>query len=134
MDLADQELEEALEILGVATRAGHVDERVTGSDPLDAADDDLGAAAVLLDRAEHAHGVALVEARVEQWHVVEHHRRDPPGAIAEVERQERRARPRAPAVLADHREGRVDESPRLQVAHPRLLDRRQDAPSVEAGG
>ena len=111
-DLAGQELEEALQVLRVAAGAGHVDQRVAGLDALDRADDDLDAAAVLLDRAEHAHRVALREAAVEQRHVVEADGADAAGAIAELEREERRAGARAPQVLAQHREGGVDEPAR----------------------
>ena len=69
-DLAGQELDEAFERLGVAAGAGHEVERVAGLDLLDVAHGDLQPAAVALDPPEHAHGVALVEARAEQVDVV----------------------------------------------------------------
>ena len=52
-----------------------------------------------LDAAEHAHGVALGEARVEQLDVVPHARVDPPARIDELEREVRAPR-RASAAAA----------------------------------
>ena len=90
-------------------------------DALDAAHHELHPAAVVLRLAEDAHRVALAEAPVEHRRVLEHHAPDAARAVGQLERQERAARARPAALLAQHREGRVDELPGRQVADPDLL-------------
>ena len=116
-DLAGQELDEALERLGVAAGAGHEVERVTGLDLLEVAHGDLQPAAVALDPAEHAHRVTLVEARAEQVDVVPDHARHAAGAVGELHRQERVAVSGVAALLALHGERRVHEGALAQVGH-----------------
>ena len=61
---------------------------------------ELQAVAELLDPSEHAHRVALREARVEQLDVVPHARVDPPARVDELEREVGRAAARAQPLLA----------------------------------
>ena len=91
------------------------------------------AAAVVLRLAEDAHRVALAEAPVEHRRVLEHHAADAARAVGELERL-RNGLPGAgpPALLAQHREGRVDELPGRQVADPDLLRGRRHRASLPA--
>ena len=116
-DLAGQELDEALERLGVAAGAGHEVERIARLDLLEVAHGDLEPAAVALDPAEHAHRVALVEPRAEQVDVVPDHAGHAPGAVGQLHRQERVAVSGVAALLALHGEGGVDERPLAQIGH-----------------
>ena len=76
-----------------------------------------GAGRRSLDPAEHADRVALVEPRAEQVHVVPDDARHAAGAVGQLDRQERVAVARVAALLALHRERRVDERPLRQVGH-----------------
>ena len=67
---------------------------------LERADLELEPVAEALDAAEHAYGVALGEAAVEQLDVVPDPRLDPAGRVDELEREVRRALPRRPPLLA----------------------------------
>ena len=75
---------------------------------LDGAHLHLELAAEALDATEHAHGVALVEALVEQLDVVPDPRLDATARVGELEREVRGARARAPPLLLRHREHALD--------------------------
>ena len=91
-DLGGEELEEAVELVGVAAHRRR--EARPGRCPgrLDRAHVELKPVAVALDPAEHAHRVALAEARVEQVDVVPDARLDAPARIDELEREVRASR------------------------------------------
>jgi hypothetical protein len=116
-ELSRQELDEAVERLGVAAGAGDEVERVARLDLLHVADGDLEPAAVALHPSQHADGVALVEARSEQVHVVPDDARHASGAIGQLHREERVAVPGVAALLALDGEHGVDERPLAQIGH-----------------
>ena len=91
-DLGREELQEAVQLVGVAAERGReaAGPRLGG---LDRADLELQAVAEALDAPEHAHGVALGEAPVEQLDVAPDARLDPAARVDELEREVRR-RPR----------------------------------------
>ena len=99
-DLAGQELEEALQLVGVAAQRRRQARRVDVG-RLERAHVELEPVAEALDAAEHAHRVALAEAPVEQLDVVPDARLDPPARVDELEREVRRAalRPQLPLGL-----------------------------------
>ena len=100
-DLAGEELEEAVELVGVAAQPRREPGRV-GVRGLDRADLELQPVVEALDAAEHAHGVALGEAAVEQLDVVPDPPLDPAGRVDELEREVGRALPgRAPLLARD---------------------------------
>jgi uncharacterized protein (DUF1015 family) len=102
-DLRSEELEETLQLVGVAPHRRRHRARVDTLGGLERAHVELEPVAELLHPAEHAHGVALGEARVEQLDVVPHARADPPARVDELEREIRRAVLRAQALLLRHR-------------------------------
>ena len=77
---------------------------------LERADVELEPVAEPLDAAEHAHGVALGEPRVEQLDVVPHARLDAPARVDELEREVRRAAFRAQPLLARDRVDALDDA------------------------
>ena len=97
-DLAGQELEEPVELVGVAPQPRR-QPRGIGVGRLDRADLELQPVVEALDPAEHAHRVALGEARVEQLDVVPDPPLDATGRVDELQREIRRALPRRPALL-----------------------------------
>ena len=101
-DLAGEEVEEAVELVGVAAHRRRQLRRVGVRCRLDRPHLHLEPAAEPLDASEHAHGVALGEAAVEQLDVVPDPRLDPPARVDELEREVRSAvlRP-APLLAAD---------------------------------
>ena len=100
VDLAREVLEEAVELVEVAVGDRQERRRVGAVGALDRAHVDLQLVAEALDAALHAHEVAALEAAPEQVGVAEHARRHRAGAVAQLERQVRRAGPRGQAVLA----------------------------------
>ena len=92
-DLAGEELEEAVELVGVAAQRGRQRRRIGVRRGLERAHLHLQPAAEPLHAAEHAHGVALRETAVEQLDVVPHARVDPAARVDELEREVRRAVP-----------------------------------------
>ena len=98
-ELAGEELEEAVELVGVAPQPRRKPGRVVVRG-LDGADLELEPVVEALDAAEHAHGVALGEAAVEQLDVVPDPPLDPAGRVDELEREVGRALPGRPPLLA----------------------------------
>ena len=114
-DLGGEELEEALELVGVAA---HRRRSAAGSTPCAGSSVphvELEPVAELLDPAEHAHRVALREARVEQLDVVPHARLDAAARVDELEREVRRAVPRAQPLLARDRVDALDGAVLLEL-------------------
>ena len=91
-ELAREELEEAVQLVAVAADRRRELRRVRVVRALERAHLDLEPVAEALDPAEHAHGVALVEAPVEQVDVVPDARVDPAARIDELEREVRTRR------------------------------------------
>ena len=100
--LGDEELEEALQLVGVAAQRRRHRRRVDAVRRLERAHVELERVAELLDASEHAHGVAFAEAPVEQLDVVPDARGDAAARVDELEREVRRAvlRPQ-PLLLRD---------------------------------
>ncbi len=94
-DLAREELEEAVELVGIAPQRGCERRRVGIGRGLECADVDLEPVAKLLDASEDADRVALVEARVQQLDVVPDASVDPSARVHELEREVCRASPRS---------------------------------------
>lgn len=107
-DLGGEELEEAVELVRVAAKGGGERGRVGVFRSLDRAHLNLKLPTEALDAAEHAHGVTLVEALVEQVDVVPDARFDPAARVHELEREVGGAPSRAPALLPGHREHAFD--------------------------
>ena len=99
-DLGREEVEEPVQLVGIAAHRRRQLARVGVRGGLDCAHLHLQPAAEALDAPEHAHGVALVEAAVEQLDVVPDPRLDPPARVDELEREIGRAGLRPPALLA----------------------------------
>ena len=109
-DLAGEEVEEAVELVGVAAHRRGEAGRVGVRGGLDRADVELEPVAVALDAAEHAHGVALGEPRVEQVDVVPDARLDAAARVDELEREIRGAVPRPQPPLARDRVDALDDA------------------------
>jgi Protein of unknown function (DUF1015) len=88
-DLAGEELEETLELVGVAPDCGREPCRV-GLRRLERPDLELEAVAKPLDAAEHADGVAFGKAPVEKVDIAPHPGVDSPAGVDELEREVRR--------------------------------------------
>ena len=99
-DLGGEELEEAVQLVGVAAQRGRQLGRIGVRGGLDGAHLHLEPAAEALHAPEHADGVALLEAAVEQLDVVPDPCLDPAARVDELEREVRRAGPRPAALLA----------------------------------
>ena len=99
-DLAREEVEEAVELVGIAAHRGRQLGGIRVGRGLDGAHLHLEPAAEALHAPEHADGVALGEAAVEQLDVVPDPRLDPPARVDELEREVRRAVLRPPSLLA----------------------------------
>ena len=117
VDLAGEELEKAVERLGVAARSRHQLERIAAVDLLHVAHRDLQPAGVRLDPAQHAHGVALGEARAQHVDVVPDDSRDPPGTVGQLHAQERIAAAGAPRLLALDGEGGIDHHAFAEIGY-----------------
>ena len=92
---------------------------IAGLDALDVAHLELDPAGVLAHAAEHAHRVADVEALLEHRHAVPHARTHPPALVGELEIEEWASVAARAPLLARHREGRVHERARRELAHER---------------
>src|SRR6185312_14260004 len=113
------EVDVAVEIVDVATRAGNELGGISRLHALDIAHLELHAACVLAHAAEHAHRVADVEALLEDGHAVPHARTHPAALVGELEIEEWASVSARATLLARHREGRVDERARRELAHER---------------
>ena len=107
-DLGGEELEEAVELVGVAAQRRRQRRRIRILGGLDGSHLDLELAAEALDPTEHVHGVALAEPLVEQIDVVPDSCFDAPARVGELEREVRRAGASAPPLLLRHREHALD--------------------------
>ena len=107
-DLAGEEVEEAVELVGVAAHRRRQLGRIAVGRGLDRPHLHLEPAAEPLHAPEHADGVALGEAAVEQLDVVPDARLDPAARVDELEREIRRAVLRPPALLAADGEDALD--------------------------
>ena len=85
VDLGDQEVEVAVEVVDVATRTRHQLERVAVGQSLDVAQLELDPALVAADASEHAHGVTGAEASVEQLDRLPDARPDAAAAVCELD-------------------------------------------------
>ena len=107
-DLGCEELEEAVELVGIAAQGRGERRRIGVLCGLDRAHLNLELPAEALDATEHAHGVALGEALVEQVDVVPDARFDAAARVNELEGEVGSARARASALLSGHREHALD--------------------------
>ena len=98
-DLCGEELEEAVELVGVATERGRELGRIGVVHRLDRPHLHLQSPTEALDASEDAHGVALAEALVEQLDVAPDSRLDATARVRELEGEVRRARLGAPPLL-----------------------------------
>ena len=108
-DLAGEELQKAVQLVGVPPQRRCELRRIGLRRGLERAHVDLQPVPELLDAAEHAHGVALREARVEQLDVVPDARVDAAARIDELEREVRGAALRAQPLLARDRVDALDD-------------------------
>jgi hypothetical protein len=92
VDLRREHVDETLQLVRVAAKRRRQG-RGVGVGRLESAHLQLQPVAELLDPAEDVHGVALAEARVEQFDVAPHPSRDAPGRVGELEREVRGAAP-----------------------------------------
>jgi uncharacterized protein (DUF1015 family) len=99
-DLAGKELEEAIELVGVAAHRRSERSRILVRCSLDRTHLELKPVAIALDAAEDANGVALAEAGVQQIDVIPHPALDASAGIDELEREVGGACPRAQPPLA----------------------------------
>ena len=100
VDLAREVLEEAVELVEVAVGDGQELRGVGGLGALDLVHLDLQLVAEALHAPAHAHELAAVEAPGEHVGVLERAAGERAGAVAQLEREVRRARPREQPVLA----------------------------------
>ena len=119
-DLAEQELEEALELVGVSPHCRRERCRV-GIRGLERADLELKPVAELLDPPEDADRVPGVEPPLEELDVVPDACRDPARGVGELERKVRRAAAGAEPFFSRHRVDAVDDA-----VLDELRDRRHD--------
>ena len=113
-ELRGEELEEALELVGVAAHRGRELGGI-GLGGLDGAYLELEPSVEALDAAEHADRVALLEPAVEQLDVVPDASLDPPARVDELEREVRLPAPRRQSPLPCDREDAVDRAILYQV-------------------
>src|SRR5919108_739544 len=135
-DLAGEELEEPVELVRVAPERGGQLGGVLALRRLDGAHLELQAVSEAVDPAEHTDGVALREASVEQLDVAPDARLDPAARIDELEREVRRARARAEALLLRDRVDTVDDAVLLELRdrrHGPSLGRRTDGTVARRG-
>ena len=98
-DLRGEELQEPVQLGCVPSHRGRHLGRVGLRGGLERAHLELQPVAEALDAAEHAHGVALAEARVEQLDVRPDARLDAAARVDELQREVRRAPAGAPPLL-----------------------------------
>ena len=108
-ELAGEELEEAVQLVRVAAQPRREARRILLGG-LDRADLELQPVVEALHAPEHAHGVALGEAAVEQLDVVPDPRLDPARRVDQLEQQVRRALPGRPPLLAGDGVDALDRS------------------------
>jgi uncharacterized protein (DUF1015 family) len=129
-DLAREELEEAVELVGIAPQRRSELRGIRLWRRLERAHVDLQTVAELLHATEHAHRVSLREARIEQLDVVPDARVDSSARIDQLEREVRSAAPGVHPPLASHRVDTLDDPLFGQLrdrAHARILGPNPDA-------
>src|SRR2546425_12304656 len=84
-DLAGEEIEEPVELVGIAPERRRQRDRVRLRGSFQAADLQLQSVAELLYATEHVYRVAFGEARIEELHVVPDARLDSPARIDELQ-------------------------------------------------
>ena len=99
-DLSGEELEKAVQLVGVSAKPGRKRRRVGVFRGLERAHLELEPVAEALHAPEHAHRVALAEAAVQELDVVPDPRLDPSTRVDELERQIRRARAGSQSFLS----------------------------------
>src|SRR5438105_5153685 len=109
LDLAGEEVEEAVQLVRVASQGRRERHGIGTRRGLEASHLELQAVAEPLYAAEHAHRVAFGEAPVEQLHVVPHACLDTSTRVHELEREVRRAAARAQLPLACDRVDPLDD-------------------------
>ena len=107
-DLRCEELEEAVELVGVATQCGRELGRVRVLRRLHCTYLHLELSAEALHATENVHGVSLAEAPVEQVDVVPDPRLDASARVCELEREVRGSGSSASTLLLRHREHTLD--------------------------
>src|SRR5947199_248801 len=86
-DLRCQKVEKPLQLVAITAESRREGGRILSSRRLDRTYVELKLVAVTLDAAEHAHGVAFCEARVEQVDVLPDSALDPAARVDELERE-----------------------------------------------
>ena len=109
VDLRDEEVEESLELGHVPSCRGSELRRIGVGRRLDRADLELQAVAVALHATQHAHGVALAEAPVEELDVAPDARVDAPARVDELEREVGIATASPQPLLASDGVGPLDD-------------------------
>ena len=107
-DLGREELEEPVELVGVAAKGRRQRRRVCILGGLHRAHLNLQLPAEALDPSEHVHGVSFAEALVEEIDVVPDPSFHTPARIGKLEREVQGARARAATLLLRHREHAFD--------------------------
>ncbi len=127
-DLGGEELEEAFELVRISAHRGRHRRRIDVLRGLERPNVELQTVAESLDASEHAHGIALAEARVEKLDVVPHACCDPPARVDELEREIRSAVLASAAAPSSrpHRRPRPCGSPRAARSPSLEGDHRAD--------
>ena len=107
-DLAGDELEEPVELVGITAHHRHEIVRVRIWCAFEGANLELEAPSETLDPTEHPHGVTFREAPVEKLDVVPDACLDATAGVGQLERQVRGAVPRSASLLAGDGEDAVD--------------------------
>ena len=102
-DIVRQELEEAVQLVGIAAKRGSELGRIRIV-RLDRSHLHLQPSTEALDAPENSHRVAFAEALVEKIDVTPYASLDPSACIRKLQRQVRRARPRPASLLLRDRE------------------------------
>jgi hypothetical protein len=109
-DLAGEELEEAVELVDVATEGRGERGRILDLDGLERPDLELKAVAEALDAAENADGVALAKTAVEKLDVVPDACLDAPARVDQLQREIRSAASCPQLLLAGDRVDPLDDA------------------------
>ena len=107
-DLTREELEEAVELVGIASQRRHERPRIGVRRRLERAHLQLQPSAEPLHATEHAHRVTLPKTLVEQLDVVPHTRLDPAARVHQLEREVRGTVARPAPLFLGHREHALD--------------------------
>src|SRR5712691_10361796 len=108
-ELTREELEKAVQLVGVAAQRRSEVAGVGVRRSRERAHVELKPVVEALDAPEHAYGVTLGEALVEQLDVVPDARLDPPARVDQLERKVRRPRARVQPAFARHRVDALDD-------------------------